>query len=196
MTFIALKDSITSLNTPEQYITTWPSTGYQGFCQWLESPLLLVAIGIFSALSALLVDYTIVQTMYFRSYLASENIVVLFLVSSAFTSTATAVVYFISPFASGSGLPEMKVAISGVTLPQYLSRSCLVAKILGLVFAYSGGLSIGKEGPFIQIACCFTNVMLQLSFFKRLRDDSSKRIEMLACACSAAVACKYTSKIS
>lgn len=35
----------------------------------------------------------------------------------------------------------MKVILSGIEIPQYLSFRTLLAKVLGLIFAFAGGLS-------------------------------------------------------
>lgn len=40
---------------------------------------------------------------------------------------------------SGSGIPEMKVVLSGMDLPHYLSFRTLVAKVVGLITAAAGG---------------------------------------------------------
>lgn len=46
---------------------------------------------------------------------------------------------------SGSGIPEVKVIMSGFKMPNYLTFKTLVAKMLGLTLAIGGGLPIGKE---------------------------------------------------
>ena len=60
---------------------------------------------------------------------------------------SVACVHLIGPNAAGSGIPQMKCVLAGVQIHDYLSVRTLVAKATSLVFALSGGLSIGKEGP-------------------------------------------------
>ena len=55
--------------------------------------------------------------------------------------------HVISPHAAGSGIPEMKCILSGMSLTHYLSFRTFFAKCLGLMCAISSGLSVGKEGP-------------------------------------------------
>ncbi|RLO13252.1 hypothetical protein DYB28_000318 [Aphanomyces astaci] len=82
-------------------------------------------------------------------------------------------------------------APKGVDMREYLSPTCLVVKMAGLVTAYAAGLSIGKEGPFIMMSCCFADILMQMGYFRRVYEDSSKRLEMLSCACAAGVAATF-----
>lgn len=50
----------------------------------------------------------------------------------------------ISPHAAGAGVAEMKSILSGLILHHYLSFHCLMAKMIGIVCAHAGGLSVGK----------------------------------------------------
>ncbi|RQM28136.1 hypothetical protein B5M09_007194 [Aphanomyces astaci] len=82
-------------------------------------------------------------------------------------------------------------APKGVDMREYLSPTCLMVKMAGLVTAYAAGLSIGKEGPFIMMSCCFADILMQMGYFRRVYEDSSKRLEMLSCACAAGVAATF-----
>eukprot|EP01031_Cornospumella_fuschlensis_P024382 gene24382-29477_t len=53
---------------------------------------------------------------------------------------------FMEPMAAGSGIPEVKVYLNGLHIPHLLSLKTLVCKALGLVFAVSASLPLGKEG--------------------------------------------------
>jgi hypothetical protein len=65
---------------------------------------------------------------------------------------SAACVHLIGPCAAGSGIPLMKCVLSGAQMDDYISFRTLVAKATSLAFAYSGGLSVGKEGPFVHMA--------------------------------------------
>ena len=41
----------------------------------------------------------------------------------------------------------MKCYLNGIAVPHVLHLKALIAKVLGVIFAVSGGLSCGKEGP-------------------------------------------------
>ncbi|KAH9093222.1 hypothetical protein Ae201684P_008881 [Aphanomyces euteiches] len=163
------------------YISPHPK-GLSGLFVLMESPILLVCIGMFSAFMGLWMDAIILRVTRFFAFLVF---------SLAIGSLGTILVHCVSPYAAGSGLPQMKVALSGVDMREYLSSTCLVVKMAGLVTAYAAGLSIGKEGPFIMMSCCFAEILMQREYFRRIYEDSSKRLEMLACACAAGVAATF-----
>ena len=48
-------------------------------------------------------------------------------------------------FESGSGIPEMKTILRGVTLKEYLTFKTLFAKVIGLTASLGSGLPLGKE---------------------------------------------------
>ena len=47
--------------------------------------------------------------------------------------------------------------MSGVVMPDMLSKKTLLSKVLGMTFMLSSGMSLGKEGPFVHIAGCIAN---------------------------------------
>lgn len=56
------------------------------------------------------------------------------------------------PMCSGSGSAEVKNLIAGRS--QYSWWRVLIAKVLGSGLATAGGLSLGREGPCIQLGAC------------------------------------------
>lgn len=89
-----------------------------------------------------------------------------FLFSAVLTSLGHALTKFISPFSAGSGIPEVKVIMSGVELPQYLSFRVLVGKVVGLTLALSAGLFAGKQGPMVHIGAVVATLLTFLPPFK------------------------------
>ena len=88
---------------------------------------------------------------------------------------------------AGGGLPEMKTILSGVVKPVLLSKRLIIAKISGLIFSLLAGLSVGKEGPFVHASAAMADQLMRLSFFRHLRTQDSKRLEIMACACASGV---------
>ena len=74
----------------------------------------------------------------------------------------------------------------------YLSLRTLCAKVIGLVLALGGGLPLGKEGPFVHIACCLSTAMLEhLPCFDQIRRSKPLRLQMLAVGCAAGVSSTF-----
>ena len=49
-----------------------------------------------------------------------------------------------------SGIPEVKCFLNGLNIPNLLDVKTLVCKVVGIIFAYSSGLPLGKEGPMVH----------------------------------------------
>ena len=92
------------------------------------------------------------------------------------------------PAAAGSGLPEVKVSLSGILLFDSLSIRCLIIKPIALTLALASSLSIGKEGPFIHCACCIAYQLANsdwVNFSGLVREQ--RQLELLVAACAAGV---------
>ena len=71
-----------------------------------------------------------------------------------------------SPFSAGSGIPEVKVIMSGNDLPQYLSFRVLIVKVIGLTLVIGSGVFAGKQGPMVHIGAIIANLLIYLKPFK------------------------------
>lgn len=94
--------------------------------------------------------------------------------SVIFAGIAALLVKAFAPFAFHTGIPEIKVILSGYIFQHYLSAWTLVIKAIGLSFAVGSGLSLGKEGPLVHVACCVANFVLQKFKVFRTNEASSK----------------------
>lgn len=101
----------------------------------------------------------------------------------------------VSLCAMGSGIPEMKSILSGVTLVEYLSFRTLIAKIIGLSCAIGAGMVIGKEGPFVHTASIIANQLFKLPLFVRIYNSGPLRQQMFTCAIAAGVAGNFGAPI-
>lgn len=63
---------------------------------------------------------------------------------------ATCVVAFGETVAAGSGIPEIKCILNGVTIRHATRFKTLVFKVVGVILSVAGGLPVGKEGPMIH----------------------------------------------
>lgn len=91
--------------------------------------------------------------------------------------------------ASGSGVAEVKVILSGFVLHGFLGLKTLIIKTMGLVLSVASGLSLGKEGPFVHVAACVGNISCRL-FSKYDRNDGKRR-EILSAAAASGVAVAF-----
>ena len=71
-----------------------------------------------------------------------------------FALLAAMLVKTFAPYACGSGIPEIKTILSGFIIRGYLGKWTLTIKALGMMLAVAAGLSLGKEGPLVHVACC------------------------------------------
>lgn len=92
-------------------------------------------------------------------------------------------------FAAGSGIPEIKTILSGFVIKGYLGVSTLFVKSFGLALSVASGMSLGKEGPMVHIACAIANIVSR-SVSKYETNEAKKR-EMLSAACAAGVSVAF-----
>ncbi|KAJ8266029.1 hypothetical protein GJAV_G00125110 [Gymnothorax javanicus] len=110
-----------------------------------------------------------------------------------FSFLAVLLVKAFAPYACASGIPEIKTMLSGFIIRGYLGKWTLVIKTVTLVLAVSSGLSLGKEGPLVHVACCCGNILCHL--FTKYRDNEAKRREVLSAAAAAGVSVAFGAPI-
>ncbi|EOD41781.1 hypothetical protein EMIHUDRAFT_95008 [Emiliania huxleyi CCMP1516] len=173
-----------------------------GWVYAIQETLLLLMIGVSANLLAFLLDHLIEALVMGRAAAAQAE--GSFLPSYAvWTGSALVlcalsamVVQFIGPASAGSGIPQMKSVLGGMRMHNYLSLRTMVAKMLSLVLALAGGLSVGKEGPYVHITSCAAACLTRLPGFRRLGQasrlaDEALRQQMLSAACAAGVAATF-----
>ncbi|RKP26431.1 chloride channel [Syncephalis pseudoplumigaleata] len=96
-------------------------------------------------------------------------------------------------FAAGSGIPEVKTILSGFVIRGFLGIQTLWVKVVSLTLAVAAGLSIGRQGPLVHIACCVGNVACRL--FKKYNKNEGKRREILSASAAAGVAVAFGAPI-
>lgn len=109
-------------------------------------------------------------------------------------------VQLVSIHAIGSGIPEMKTILRGVSLPNYLSLRTFVSKTVALVTAVGSTLPIGKEGPFVHICSIIADVMTRIGsrffpIFNHVFVNEAHTNELLAAACAVGVSSNFAAPI-
>ena len=90
---------------------------------------------------------------------------------------AALITLYIHPLAWGSGVAEVMAMLNGVNYKGCISLKALFVKFWGTLFAVTGGLCIGKEGPLVHmgaivgVICCYT----PLNGSRWMQNDVRKR---------------------
>lgn len=110
-----------------------------------------------------------------------------------FSALAASLVRMFAPYACGSGIPEIKTILSGFIIRGYLGKWTFLIKSVSIMLAVAAGLSLGKEGPMVHMACCTGNILAYL-FPKYGRNEAKKR-EILSAAAAAGVSVAFGAPI-
>ena len=77
--------------------------------------------------------------------------------------------------AMGSGVAEIIGYVNGVNYPECISIKTAITKIVGVVLAVAGGLTVGKEGPLAHIGGNLGAATAYIPGMAFLRNDWKKR---------------------
>jgi chloride channel 7 len=133
-------------------------------------------------------------------------------VNMCYVLVATLLVSFVEPVSRGSGIPEVKCYLNGVSVPRVVRFKTLACKAVGVLFSVAGGLPVGKEGPMIHsgaVVGAGVSQGRQLQYlwerlgwdytrikktFNAYRNDHEKR-DFVACGTAAGVAAAFGAPI-
>ncbi|KAF7971293.1 hypothetical protein HWV62_21446 [Athelia sp. TMB] len=110
-----------------------------------------------------------------------------------FAGSSAVLVSVYAPYAFHTGIPEIKAILSGYVLDRFLSPWTLLIKSLGLALAVASGLSLGKEGPLVHVACCMAYLLSRM--FKQFRNNEAQKRRLLAAAAAAGVSVAFGSPL-
>lgn len=110
-----------------------------------------------------------------------------------FALLAASLVRMFAPYACGSGIPEIKTILSGFIIRGYLGKWTLLIKAVGIMLAVASGLSLGKEGPMVHMACCIGNIISYM--FPKYGKNEAKKREILSAASAAGVSVAFGAPI-
>ncbi|KAI8056954.1 chloride channel [Syncephalis plumigaleata] len=129
--------------------------------------------------------------------LARDNFLVNWLFYGGFATLFCGVIGYLvkyyAPYAAGSGISEIKTILCGFVIHGFLGGWTLLIKSIGLALSVGSGMSIGKEGPAVHMACCAGNVVSRL--FEKFRHNKSKKREIITAASAAGVGVAFGSPI-
>lgn len=75
----------------------------------------------------------------------------------------------------GSGIPELKSVLAGISIYKYLGFKMMLAKLFGLYCAIASGFFLGREGPFVHISASISHNLSKLRPFSRLHEKNTFR---------------------
>ena len=116
--------------------------------------------------------------------------------AAIFATIASLLTTYYGPGASGSGVAELIGYMNGVNYPEFIGINTLITKILGVTFAVTGKLCVGKEGPLAHIGANIGIMVLYIPGmgFEYLRNDEIKR-QFVAAGASAGVSAAFGAPI-
>lgn len=79
----------------------------------------------------------------------------------------------------------------GLNLPNMLTLRTYIAKVLGMIFMLSTGMSLGKEGPFVHIAGCIANTVP----YHELKNNKTLLHQFYTAAIAVGVTCTFGAPI-
>ncbi|KAH9858868.1 Cl-channel protein [Lenzites betulinus] len=115
------------------------------------------------------------------------------LFAALFSFVAAHLVRSLAKYAAGSGISEIKCIIGGFIMKGFLGFWTFLIKSVTLPLVISSGLSVGKEGPSVHVACCIGNLIASL--FKGFSRSQVKMREILTASSAAGVAVAFGSPI-
>mmetsp|Transcript_29643 Transcript_29643/g.52900 ORF Transcript_29643/g.52900 Transcript_29643/m.52900 type:complete len:677 (+) Transcript_29643:465-2495(+) len=157
---------------------------------------LLMLLGTIAALIGFLIDFMSINLREARaSYASTDSSVVNYFIwvsySLFFAFVAASAGRWITKDAEGSGLPELKTILSGVSIIRYLSFQTFFAKIVGLISAIAAGLSIGFEGPFVHISAIIANKLCSFPLFRHFKVSEAFFMQILAAGVAAGISATF-----
>ena len=146
----------------------------------------LLLVSVIMSLLALVLDLLIAKLYRLRVSLCDATAgwqrAAVWLASAALLAVLAATVTRSTPCAVGSGVGLVKQALAGKPQDVAFTFRVMAVKSISLVCAVASGLAVGKEGPFIHLACCVAHMLAS-----RLRPEVATE-DFRLCLLSAAAA--------
>ncbi|KAF5380209.1 hypothetical protein D9757_008234 [Collybiopsis confluens] len=115
------------------------------------------------------------------------------LFAAAFSFISAHLVRSLAKYAAGSGISEIKCILAGFTMQGFLGFSTFCIKSVTLPLVIASGLSVGKEGPSVHVACCIGYIVA--GWFPRFTSSEAKMRQVVTAASAAGVAVAFGSPI-
>jgi chloride channel 3/4/5 len=110
-----------------------------------------------------------------------------------FAGTAAFLCKHFAIFAAGGGINEVKTIVSGHVAPRYFNAWTMFVKALCVSCSTGSGLAVGKEGPFVHLGACSSDVIGRL-FGSSFR-NGVKRRELISAGAGGGLAVAFGAPI-
>ncbi|KAF7235828.1 Chloride channel protein ClC-Kb [Varanus komodoensis] len=194
----------------------WPGTRkkVRGCLLWVKAQLFrvgddwyfLFALGVLMALVSFAMDFTVSKVANAHAWLYQEvgDYPVLKFLSwttypVALSAFSTGFAQSITPHSGGSGIPELKVILTGIIMGEYLAIENFGAKAVGLTCTLACGSTIflGKVGPFVHLSSMIAAYLGKIrTSVSGEYENKIKQNEMLVAGAAVGVATVFGAPIS
>ncbi|OMJ88754.1 hypothetical protein SteCoe_9216 [Stentor coeruleus] len=205
---LLITDYFTNIDQVTQSAFTGSNTNMSKLKQFMMSPhvlnpsilLALSILGLTTATLGFIMDFAIQQLQHFRFYLSNTGNYVydmgIWISFSLVTCTIACALGLWTPsVAEGSGIAEIKAVLSGIKINKFFNFSTFLTKFAAVTLAIGGGLSLGKEGPFVHISGIVAHKISQFTIFKHIHRNLTLRNQFLAASVAAGIASMFGSPI-
>jgi chloride channel 2 len=151
----------------------------------------LTILSIAGSIVAIIVDESTYELLRLKHDYAEDNYWIWVSIALVCVAIAVAFVQLLSREAEGSGIPQVRAILCGVTLENMLSWKTFLAKLFGITAMLLSGLSTGKEGPFVHLVSCIADNLP----YKAMRVNKSIRHQMIAAAIAVGVSATFGAPI-
>lgn len=156
----------------------------------IDGILVGIVAGIIGIIYRLLITYSERVIHFFENKIWEDKTYILYLfIFLIFMGFLSAFMVKKEPYSAGSGIPQVSAEVTGRINTNPFS--VLFYKIFGGFFAALGGLSLGREGPSIQLGA-----MSGKAVSKILKRDSIKENYLLTCGASAGLSVAFNAPIA
>ncbi|KAJ7451819.1 Cl-channel protein [Mycena galericulata] len=115
------------------------------------------------------------------------------LFAAMFSFVAAHLVRSLAKYAAGSGISEIKCILAGFVMQGFLGFMTFFIKSITLPLVIASGLSVGKEGPSVHVACCIGSLVAGM--FSKFQRSQGKMREIVTAASAAGVAVAFGAPI-
>uniref|UniRef100_A0A3Q2E9B3 Chloride channel K n=1 Tax=Cyprinodon variegatus TaxID=28743 RepID=A0A3Q2E9B3_CYPVA len=163
------------------------------------------ALGMLTAILSFLMDLSVAKLLRAHQWLYMRlegHILLQFfcwtLYPACLCAFASSFSHNISPFSTGSGIPEVRAMLAGMEMPHYLSLTNMFAKFLGLICTLAAGSTVflGKVGPFVHLSTMVGAYLDKLCCLIQGKQKEEAGTEMLVVAAAVGVASCFGAPVS